>query len=52
MSLLTSSSRRFARNGTYSHEQRRNRIAHVRERIELTAPERQDRRDAGFHRQG
>lgn len=40
MALLTSSSRRFHRTRSYSHEQKRERIAHVRERIDLAAPAR------------
>jgi hypothetical protein len=38
MALLTSSSRRFARSNRYSHEQRRERVTQVRERIDLVAP--------------
>jgi hypothetical protein len=47
MALLTSSSRRFHRSNHYSHEQRRERIAKVRERIDLVAPaQRHDRAPA------
>jgi hypothetical protein len=38
MALLTSSSRRFARSRDYSHNQRRDRVERVRERIDLVAP--------------
>lgn len=44
MALLNSTSRRFARTRQYSHEQRSNRIAQVRERIELASPERRPSR--------